>query len=658
MSEKQKEKILILTLGTGKRVGIDASIEEDELEAKLKETIEKKEFNYDAVEYQMDNEAESTPSEFVAEPLTKSFRPDKIFIIGTVKSSWASFLSKFGNLDLEKIAKLYKIQESHGIQTKEKELEEVTKEINEILKKGIVKEPFHEVKEIQAIVTRYGINEEELLENYQLISGIGKYLRKDVSYEIAFDITHSFRSMPIYNLVILNYFKQVSQYDITISHVYYGNVEVRRENQDIASIVDLADLVQVLDLTNGTSEFKNTGNAETLLSLIPDEEKELRNALEKFDWATQINAFNRVEESLTDLMEIIGRKSSIEGNKYADLKGMIEEVILKKFFVDNGITYVNNKEFLQLPIEEKKYAICNWYLKQNRYGQAVATALEALRSYLVPFYLKYKNVQVNEKNCENEEYRKAALDILAYTKTYYDKSGKKPDYAAQAVCQLECCRQCAKQVRDNFAHNLNEKIELKCDKCKDCDDYFISKHVIKRFIFMLGRFRKILKSNPEGIMEIYKEKLLKGNRGLKNHRSVRLIVSPDAQVNFSEFQQGINKRYDVYYLDEKIMKKIKEGTEGKDKTKTTVKNAIFLARYIKSFEFDPESLHVCLCNLDIGQMIYYTAMLNYYGIRHVYINKESVINFGYELNQEKYDNQILDNEREQLMNLDLKLYKV
>lgn len=657
MGEKQKEKILILTLGTGKRVGIDAAMESAALEAALKENIEKKEFNYDAVEYRMNNKTEGTASEFVAEPLAKSFQPDKIFIIGTVKSSWASFLSKFGNLNFEKIAKLYKIQENHGIDTKGQQLEEIAKEINAIFKEELVKAPFHNVKEIQVILTRYGLNEEELLENYQLISGIGKHLKKDISYEIAFDITHSFRSLPIYNLVILNYFKQVSQYDITISHVYYGNVEVRRENQNIASIVDLGDLVEVLDLTSGTSEFKNTGNAETLLSLIPDEEKELRNALEKFDWATQINAFNKVEESLIELMEIIQRKNQKEGNKYADLKGMIEEVILKKFFMDNGMAYTGNEEFMGLPTEEKKYAICKWYLNQNRYGLAIATALEALRSYLVPFYLRGRNIEVNEENCENKEYRRDSLEILTYTKKYYETSGKTQDYVAQAVCQLENCRLCAKQVRDNFAHNLNEKIELKCDKCRAADDYFDSKRVIQQFIFMLGRLRKLLKNNPDGVIEIYKEKLLKGNRSMKKSDYVRVIVSPNKKVNFSKFQTGTKKNYDVYYLDEKIMKKIEKGITGKNKIKTTIKNAVFLARYIKSFNFDLESLHICLCNLDMGQMIYYTAMLNYYGIKHVYENNQTSINFGYELNQEKYYNLILDKEWEELMKLDLKLYR-
>ena len=30
----------------------------------------------------------------------------------------------------------------------------------------------------------------------------------------------------------------------------------------------------------------------------------------------------------------------------------------------------------------------------------------------------------------------------------------------QALCQLDCCRHCATQVRNNFAHNLNKKIDL------------------------------------------------------------------------------------------------------------------------------------------------------------------------------------------------------
>lgn len=651
-----KEKVLILTFGIGQRVQVDASMEDSILEEKLKELMEQKKFNYDAVDYRMNNSTESVFSEFVAEPLIQSFKPDKVFIIGTVKSSWASFLSKFSNASVEKVARLYRIQENNGINTKGKELAELTKEINDIFQKELKKEPFDKVKKVQVIVTRYGLNEEELLENYRLISNIGKFLEKDVSYEVAFDITHSFRSLPIYNLVILSYFKQVSQYDITISHVYYGNLEVKRENDNIASIIDLGELVKVLDLNNGVSEFKNTGNAGTLLSMIPDEERELRNVLEKFDWATQINAFNKVEESLIELMELIHRQENTEENKYADLKRMIEEVIVKKFFKDNGINYKSNEEFLRLPVQEKKYAICKWYLNQNRYGLAVATALEALRSYLVPLYLQERNIEVTEKNCENETYRRDALDILSYTQKYYKEREKMQDDTAKIVCQLENCRLCAKQVRDNFAHNLNEKIELKCDKCKMQDNYFDSKRVIQEFIFMLGQFRKEIQENPEGILRVYHKKMLRGNNNIKKAENVRIIVSPDDKVNYSEFQKSISKKYDVYYLDEEIRQMIQRGIKGKERTKNTVRNAVFLARYIKSINFEATSLHICLCNMEMEQAIYYTAMLNYYGIKQVYLNKETIINFGLELNSEKYDNMILDVQREELMGKNLIKY--
>ena len=678
MSEKKKEKILILTLGTGKYIKIDAKIEDAKLEEALQESIEKKEFNYEPVKYTYNYEPgedgdtekiECVMSEFVAEPLIRDFQPQKVIIIGTVKSCWSGFLSKFGDNDIKKIVTLYRIQEKFGIDTKGEELEKVGKEINEIFKNGLTQGLFHDT-EVQVIVTRYGINEQELLENYQFINSIGKCLKEDVSYEIAFDITHSFRSLPLYNLIILNYFKQVSKYDVSIRHVYYGNVEVRHEINNIGSIVDLGNLVQVLDLTNGTSEFRNTGNAKTLLSLIPEEEEELKKALEKFDWATQINAFDKVEEALTELMEVIQKAGGHEENPYADLKKMIEEVILKKFFADNGIDCCSSVEYLKLPMEEKQYAICKWYYNQNRYGLAIATAMEALRSYMVPFYLRIKNIEVNQENCENEEHRKAGLDILANIRKNCVKSGENKDYMEQALCQLDCCRHCATQVRNNFAHNLNKKVDLKCSNCKGENEYFEARTVVKQYIFMLDRLRKIIKNNREDVYELCVGQQKKKKPPIHNTQDIRLIVSPTNKVknekiaykkiNYEDYTKGTKaskKTYDVYYLNEKIREEINKGISGKDKIKTTVKNAIFLAKYIKEKVEDINNLHVYLCNMDMEQMIYYTAMLKYHGIQHVYENRETILNFGYELNSEKYDDIALNKGQEELMQLDLIQYK-
>lgn len=670
MDEKKKEKILILTLGTGQKLDIEKGLGDEELKSILMNLVRENNFNYKQVVYRQNNSTEEVVSEFVAEPLTKFFQPDKIFIIGTVKSSWCMFYGKFGDMEPEKMLQLHRLEEENGRSTTGKELEEVTNKINEIFGKGIKKPPFDKVKDIQVIVTRYGLNEEELLQNYRLLSGIGTHLEKGIKYEVAYDITHSFRSLPIYNLIILNYFKQVSQYGVSISHVYYGNIEIRGEQQDTASIIDLEDLVQVLDLTNGTSEFRNTGNAKTLLSLIPKEEEELKNALEKFDWATQINAFDKVEEALTELMEVLQKESGPEQNPYADLKKMIEEVILRKFFVDNGIDCCNSKEYLQLPMAEKQYAICKWYYNQNRYGLAIATAMEALRSYMVPFYLRIKNIEVNQENCEKEEHRKAGLDILANIRKNCVKSGKNKDYMEQALCQLDCCRHCATQVRNNFAHNLNKKVDLKCSNCKGENEYFEARTVVRQYIFMLDRLRKIIKSNREDVYELCLGQQRKKKRPINSTQGIRLIVSPTKnannekitykKINYEDYTKGaatLKKTYDVYYLDKKIREEIDKETLKKGKAKNSAKNAIFLAKYIKEKVDNMDELHVYLCNMDMEQMIYYTAMLKFHGIQHVYEQDGTILNFAYKLNGEEYENIVLKDEQEKLMQLELIQYK-
>ena len=58
-------------------------------------------------------------------------------------------------------------------------------------------------------------------------------------------------------------------------------MEVSRELGN-AYIVDLKDLVNVLDLTSAAAEFKNTGNAVSLLKMLQSDD-EMKEILENFD---------------------------------------------------------------------------------------------------------------------------------------------------------------------------------------------------------------------------------------------------------------------------------------------------------------------------------------------------------------------------------------
>ncbi|MDE7432719.1 MAG: CRISPR-associated DxTHG motif protein [Lachnospiraceae bacterium] len=222
--DKETKKILILSLGTGSILGKDVDVSKMTLEEK-KEKLARREYSYRSAIYYFDDKKNTFNTEFVAEPLMKRFCPDEVFIIGTSKSSWTGFYGKFGDENDQKdeaVLRLFGLEENGGKDLDSSELRKYTQTIEWYFNKGMQKGIFAGVK-VHVIVMHYGINSEELLENYCLIrDAIGGVLsaEKDkYQYEIAFDITHSFRSMPIYNLVVINYLQNVSQIDLEITHI-------------------------------------------------------------------------------------------------------------------------------------------------------------------------------------------------------------------------------------------------------------------------------------------------------------------------------------------------------------------------------------------------------------------------------------------------------
>lgn len=97
-------------------------------------------------------------------------------------------------------------------------------------------------KKLHIILTRYGINQKELEENYVILSEIEKSLSNRYSYEVAMDITHSFRSLPFYNLVILNYISSISDIEINISNIICAVLPIEL----LQSLLNIADNRPVL----------------------------------------------------------------------------------------------------------------------------------------------------------------------------------------------------------------------------------------------------------------------------------------------------------------------------------------------------------------------------------------------------------------------------
>ncbi|WP_434564828.1 TIGR02221 family CRISPR-associated protein [Thermoanaerobacterium thermosaccharolyticum] len=137
---------------------------------------------------------------------------------------------------------------------------------------GVLKKYEGIVNTIEAVDIPSGEIEEELWDIFDKV--LGKINYKD---EIIFDITHSFRSLPVLALIILNYAKFVKKCEI--KGMYYGAVEalgvpaneiekkLKLEDRN-APIFNLTPFVNLLDWTVGIDRFIEDGDSRYINKLI------------------------------------------------------------------------------------------------------------------------------------------------------------------------------------------------------------------------------------------------------------------------------------------------------------------------------------------------------------------------------------------------------
>ena len=113
--------------------------------------------------------------------------------------------------------------------------------------------------EIREVHIPDGKSEQELWQIFQCLADAVE--PKD---ELAFDITHAFRSLPLLTLLAMAYLKQVKE--VQIRHLLYGAYEAR-ENE-IAPVFDLTPFAELLDWLTAAKMFITTGNASELAQLL------------------------------------------------------------------------------------------------------------------------------------------------------------------------------------------------------------------------------------------------------------------------------------------------------------------------------------------------------------------------------------------------------
>ncbi len=125
---------------------------------------------------------------------------------------------------------------------------------------------------IKAVSLKEGHTAKEIMDNFQVIVDA-----LEPGDEVVFDITHSFRSLPMLNLVALNYARVLR--GIKISSIYYGAFEVLGSpnevknipiSQRIAPIFDLTPYVTLLDWSFAVDDFVRYGMTERVRELVEE----------------------------------------------------------------------------------------------------------------------------------------------------------------------------------------------------------------------------------------------------------------------------------------------------------------------------------------------------------------------------------------------------
>lgn len=352
------KNVLISFLGTGP------------LESKEKRT-------YKTVRYSI-NGRELGNFPFVTAALKKHYQIDEVLLIGTAHSMWEEVYRWFS--------------EDSG-----KEFDEnVWVNIAEACEKANYKSdlfiPHQEEveaaigKDSKVVLIKYGINEQEITENTNIILGLQQYLNNGDNLIV--DITHSFRSLPMYMMNLLIYLRNVSQKTITISHIHYGMLEMSNE-LGFAPIIDLKSMMEVNDWITGAYSFSEYGNAYKISRLVKTEDKSVSTLLDEFSNLMNLN-------HLFAIQNISQRLGAIKNKKYQTLLPELTINHIVESFINNFDVKGGKHSLFQLKV-------ARWQLDHRKYAQAMLTVQEAMITYVC----EQNNMEWGDY--DNREFAKLAL---------------------------------------------------------------------------------------------------------------------------------------------------------------------------------------------------------------------------------------------------------
>lgn len=310
---------------------------------------------------------------FVAAAIKNEFRADKVILIGTMRSMWECVYNYFAGERTNQTIweELYLQREASNHTTQISEIYH-QQEVESVLGNGS-----------KVIITHYGLTEEEIRHNSEIILGLEQYLNK--GDELIIDITHAFRSLPMFIMNLLIYLQNVSEKQLKIEKICYGMLDVQSEFEDRHTpIVELNNIIEVNEWISGAYSFKRFGNADKIAELVRPIDNALSRNLLTFSDTKNLNHLAELERQCASLGQILNN-----GNLPLMAGMVIQPVIadfVRRLSVDQTGDYKHSK------FQSK---LARWQFNNKSYLAAYISLTEAIITYLAEDYSRDMGLDID-----------------------------------------------------------------------------------------------------------------------------------------------------------------------------------------------------------------------------------------------------------------------
>lgn len=311
---------------------------------------------------------------FVASALTEFLECDTLFLFGTVKSMWEevyNYYCKKNGLHFDE-AYYYDIAEKCGETANSK-----TK-LNKV--------NFQKISEVignnsKVIPIPYGLNQEEIEDIFRIFTDTLQENLKDGD-QVYLDITHSFRSLPIYAQTTITFLTDVLGKDLEFKGIYYGMFEGNTE-LGYTPIVDLSYMLEIQKFIKGSYAFETTGNVDLLTRLLKERNANASLKLEEFSKVLSLNFVYDIKSQIAVL------RSLSNDEDYQLPEKLIVPVAFKKFlkFFDKAKT-----------LSDYQYLLAEWHFQKSAYALSYLCLIESLISYQLELNGKSEQEVKSEDN--------------------------------------------------------------------------------------------------------------------------------------------------------------------------------------------------------------------------------------------------------------------